>query len=356
MANILDYLDWRGDLTFSQDGFHAVDHLLLAELAYVDLEGVLSQEKKTLKEVADAYFSLHTEAEVRKRKTFYRLAPLVLEKCAQTRRFYSIEMTQYVNQRETDPVCQMSAVTFLWEKTIYIAYRGTDDSLDGWQEDFLFAFQQETLGQKRALVYLEKVASLFTGSIVLCGHSKGGNFAQFAAMHASKEIQERIVDVISLDGPGFLEPVWQDIDPTLKSKMHRILPESSMVGILLYSPLSARYCASSAVGLSQHDLLTWKVLGKQLEPALQSKTSQWMETTMDHWVRSIDFKERKDLIDTVFGLFDAADVRCLEDVFSHQIALVKALNKIPKTKRGQVQRLLRQLVQSGKSSLFSKKS
>ena len=29
MGNIMDYLKWRGDLTFSQDAFNEVDNLLL---------------------------------------------------------------------------------------------------------------------------------------------------------------------------------------------------------------------------------------------------------------------------------------------------------------------------------------
>ena len=41
MANILDYLDWRGDLTLGQDPFNEVDNLILAELSFVDFGGIV---------------------------------------------------------------------------------------------------------------------------------------------------------------------------------------------------------------------------------------------------------------------------------------------------------------------------
>ena len=42
MANILDYLDWRGDLTLAQDPFNEVDNLILAELSFVDFGGIVA--------------------------------------------------------------------------------------------------------------------------------------------------------------------------------------------------------------------------------------------------------------------------------------------------------------------------
>ena len=42
MANIMDYMDWRGDLSFEADEFNEVDNLILAQLAYVDFEGIVT--------------------------------------------------------------------------------------------------------------------------------------------------------------------------------------------------------------------------------------------------------------------------------------------------------------------------
>jgi len=37
MSNIMDYLNWRGDLTFKQDGINEVDTIILARFSYLPL-------------------------------------------------------------------------------------------------------------------------------------------------------------------------------------------------------------------------------------------------------------------------------------------------------------------------------
>ena len=42
MANLFDYLEWRGDLTFEQAPFNHVDNLILSCLGYVVLDELVS--------------------------------------------------------------------------------------------------------------------------------------------------------------------------------------------------------------------------------------------------------------------------------------------------------------------------
>ena len=63
----MDYLKWRGDLTFSQDAFNEVDNLLLSYVAYVNLEGLsvgAGEEQVTLEELSRRFFVLHSEEEL----------------------------------------------------------------------------------------------------------------------------------------------------------------------------------------------------------------------------------------------------------------------------------------------------
>ena len=43
MADLFDYLDWRGDLTFTQDPPNEVDALIFASLAYLDYSSRVSR-------------------------------------------------------------------------------------------------------------------------------------------------------------------------------------------------------------------------------------------------------------------------------------------------------------------------
>ena len=99
MANIFDYLEWRGDVPFSTDPFNEVDNLVLAELAYTDFDGVVAPQGDPVpvRAVCDRYFRLHTRAEVRGRRTFTGPAPLLLDPLADSVRYRDMRIAWYRN-------------------------------------------------------------------------------------------------------------------------------------------------------------------------------------------------------------------------------------------------------------------
>lgn len=348
MANLMDYVDWRKDLDFKADPFNIVDNLLFSECTYIDFEEVM-EDGNTITEVAQAYFQKHSEKEIQKRKTFYHLAPFLLPKMAHSKRFGKIVLSDYVNI--VDKNMQISAITFACDDFIYIAYRGTDDTLVGWKEDFDFSYKQETPGQREALRYCQRIAQKYPQKIYIGGHSKGGNFAYYVAMHASKAIQERLVQVYSNDGPGFIRRVWQEVDPSILNKMVKISPCNCTIGALLENPVQPIYCLSNQMGLMQHDCLSWQILGKQFVTGQQDAKSLWFENTIRQWVVDVDFVHRQQFVETIFGIFQQAGVYCLEDFSGHQIQILKAINDLPKEESQLVQSLLRKLLGSSKKVL-----
>ena len=46
MANMLDYVDWRGDIPFTQVPLNEVDNLILSQLCYIDFEGIVPHDFK----------------------------------------------------------------------------------------------------------------------------------------------------------------------------------------------------------------------------------------------------------------------------------------------------------------------
>ncbi len=346
MANIFDYLDWRSDLLLSYDPFNDIDNLVLSELAYVDFEGVLGLEDQKVNEVAKKYFEIHSKKEIEKRKTFYHSAPFLLEKLKKSKRFKEMVFHHYVNQIDGTKSLQMSAITFVFSDFIYVAYRGTDDTLIGWKEDFDFSYKNETEGQKLALAYLEEVAQSFHQKIYVGGHSKGANFALYAAMHCSKDVQARIKKVYFNDGPGFLAEEWKDCDEKFLKKVKRIGPENSTIGVLLENPIRCNHCKSDQKGLMQHDLLSWQVLGNHLVTSHQTKISQLFEKTIDEWIKDVDLENRKKFVDNVFEIFENAEIYCLEDISKHQIQIIKSINSLPKEQSSHIQSLLIKLLGS----------
>lgn len=353
MAAIMDYLDWREDVPFTVDPFNDVDGLIFSELAYVDFENVL-QGRMSIQEAAKRYFRIHSKEEIVKRKSFYRLTPFLLEKLAHSKRFENLHLSHYINRISSSKEMQMSALVLSLEELVYVAYRGTDDTLVGWKEDFNLSYRNETSGQSQAVRYLNQVGiDTENKPLYVGGHSKGGNFAVYASVYCLPEIQKRIQCVYSHDGPGFLDEVtaskeYQMMLPRIK----KIIPEQSAVGVLLDSQTNNVVVKSSQSGIMQHDGLSWQVQKNRFVTTNQSSWSLFWDKTIQEWLCGLNAEDKQQFIDTIFGVFERANVRRLEDMSSHTVDIVKAINSLPKQDSGHVQAILRKLIGSSRKVLF----
>ena len=203
MSNVSDYLKWRGDLDFSQAPFNDVDNLILAQIAYVDFTDIVpapgSIETITIAEAADTFFDTHDEKEIKKCKSFIGKAPYLLREAAATKRFGSLILTNYVDYVDGGKEEQFAAFHVRIDNRLtYIAFRGTDDTLVGWKEDFNMGFVCPVPAQTLAVSYLEDIAARAPDApLYVVGHSKGGHNAIYAA---SVDARCRAV---GFNAPGF---------------------------------------------------------------------------------------------------------------------------------------------------------
>lgn len=375
MANIYDYLDWRGDVTFETDPFNEVDNLILSWLAYVDFAGVvpepdwtagsateapevfssvLENESVGIREVFEKYFSLHTMEEIEESDTFYRTAPLLLEKMAASERFANLKLSAYVNLVDPERDLQMSAVTYeVGDGTWYVAYRGTDDTLAGWKEDFDLSYSGATVGQTFAKNYLEALFGSPGYRVMTGGHSKGGNFAAYASVFCNDVTQNNIIRVFSNDGPGFIESI-ADSERFMRMlpRMIKIIPDSSIIGLLMHGHIRLRLIKSSEDGLMSHDASSWEVLRNHFVPADEkSEGSIFINETIEEWLNGVDSENRKQFVDSLFGLFDSAGITTLDEYREHKIAgaaaLLKGFGSLPEEHKKQFKAILRKLLISG---------
>lgn len=64
MANIFDYLTWRGDLTLAQSEFNEIDNLILARFSYFPFDNILKQDEIiTIKEALKRFEKLDLKKE-----------------------------------------------------------------------------------------------------------------------------------------------------------------------------------------------------------------------------------------------------------------------------------------------------
>ena len=162
--------------------------------------------------------------------------PDMLRKMAASRRFRDMKLNCFVSWLDTEKAEQFAALTIeTGDGLLYLSFRGTDDTLAGWKEDFLLACLPEIPAQKMAVQYVRDVARQYPRKrLRLGGHSKGGNLAVYAGVYAPGSVQKRIHAIWSNDGPGFHDdlldlPEHQRVaDRTVST-----VPNSSVVGMLL---------------------------------------------------------------------------------------------------------------------------
>ena len=241
MASLFDYLDWRGDLTFDEAEFNEVDSLILAWLSYAALDGIVpaecSETDTITIEVATAQFLKTHDVEkiLRETVSFTKTSVLLLQKLAVSNRFRSLALTGFANKIDYKHETQFCAMTVLLQKNRYaVIFRGTDEHLISWKEDFNMSFLPVVPSQNMALSYLESVAERIHGKMYVCGHSKGGNLAVYASVRSSYRTRRKILGIYNHDGPGFydldgLGDAYEEMLP----KIHSFVPETAVVGMLL---------------------------------------------------------------------------------------------------------------------------
>ena len=366
MANVFDYLDWRGDLPFSADPFNAVDNLIFCELTYVDFDDIVpgedSAETMPLSEVSRRYFSMHTDMELMARDTLFKMTPFLLKKAAATRRFGNVGIGRFVNMVSVAAEEQMAAMVFYPESSLpFAAFRGTDDTLIGWKEDINLSFSDGTSGQRHAAEYLSERLRETPGGLTVGGHSKGGNFAVYASAFCKDtengKIQDRIRRVYTNDGPGFLKQIiesdgYRSILPRIRST----IPEGSVFGLLLDSGSPHRVVKSSGKGLMQHNGLTWQVLGNRFETLPEtSHSSLFIQKTVRQWIDTFSLEDRAAFSDAVYSFLTAGGSGTLTDLSHESLAIrieaIRSFRKMDPEKKTIIQTVLRHLLESGAKTL-----
>ncbi|MGN0142892.1 MAG: DUF2974 domain-containing protein [Roseburia sp.] len=322
MANVMDYLNWRGDLSFAVSPFNEVDNLILSQLVYVDFTGIVpgedSEEEIGLVEASERFWERHTEEEIMEKVSMTKSAPFLMREMAKTERFRGIRLSKYVRDISPEEQSQFSVVRVaLDEDSIYIAFSGTDNTIVGWRENFNMGFLAETPGQLKAVAYLNRVVPEKYKTVWVGGHSKGGNLSVYAAVKCEPQIQNRILRVYSNDGPGFdRKMVESEAYQRMLPKISTILPESSVVGMLLEHQENYEVVKSSQSFIQQHDAMSWEVLGTSFVyvDGLAVQSIQ-LDETLKNWLEQLTNQEREQIVTTIFELLDAADIQTVDDFY-----------------------------------------
>lgn len=340
MGKTIDYLQWRGDLSFSKDPFNDVDALILALLSYLPFKGIVpdieSKEEKTLKETAEQYFSRSRSADILPSKinptassSFDSGLDELLKKAAICPRFEVIRLSRY--EENTDFVIgrQFAAITYSLrnpERQKIVAFRGTDNSLVGWKEDFELACMEQIPAQESACSYLERTIGIFSSQFIVCGHSKGGNLAVYAGSHINAARQGRLKKIINFDGPGFdFSLVNQAAFSASEHKVVNYVPQESMVGLLLEPVGKRTVVSSSGRYIMQHNALNWEVERSKFIRGKLTENTKLLENTLKTWLTEISLQERELFLEALFDILGASEGAAIKFDPQENLKEIKAI-------------------------------
>lgn len=319
MPNLIDYLEKVKELTFDQEPLNMLDKVCINEIGYLTYEKWLtaSDLKKPI--------NLHDFAEGKELNPDYsfmvtkeRVA--LAEAIVRSRRFASLSLSNYRSVLDKEVEKQFAAMIFSLPELDYqhIVFRGTDDSVIGWKEDFQLTYSREIPAHRSAMTFLEDHLPNLSGRITVSGHSKGGNLALYSAVQSSTSLREKIAELLLLDSPGLMKsllekPSYQE----LKARMTVIRPQDSVVGVMLYWDRPAQLVAAEGIGFAQHNALSWEVDLATNDFAYEdqpTELSQRLEETFQEWIETLPKQQLKQVCDLVFDTILDSGIESLDDI------------------------------------------
>ena len=322
MATINDYLDYNKNRSFEDFAFNEADILCLNELGYFcfeELDASIDFSKEVnLHEVLMPYVTgekpfnhsfLVTEERVK-----------LLQKVVASKRFVNLNLSDYVNDVDAEYERQFSAMVFTLPEINHhqLVFRGTDDTMIGWKEDFKLTYVQEIPAHRAAVAYLEAYFEKYAGKVTVSGHSKGGNLALYAVAHVNDLLRKQIEKVYMLDAPGLQEKgLESDGYKAIRERVTVIRPEESIVGIMLYNDIEPIVVKSNASGIMQHAVTSWQFneeTGELILAERQTDLSQNLEKTFKQWMKELSSQELKILFDILFDTLMSSGIHSINDV------------------------------------------
>lgn len=359
MPDILDYVAWRGDVPFSAAPFNEIDALILCQVSYLDLSGIVPEGFRRPVLFSDAARAFENSSDFERRADTgalinKRTARLFIE-AGRERRFGGMKVCGCQSKSDSEKEEQFSAVTFLTgKKEAFAAYRGTDDTIVGWKEDFNLAVMDTVPAQADALEYLRRAMKSLRAAFRAGGHSKGGNLAVYACAMADESLKRRVKEIYNLDGPGFPdEKINSRPFKSIEGKIKSLYPQLSIVGMLFSRAGAFSVVESERSGLMQHDPFSWRLGAKEFvrRDGFDSASVVFHDTFND-WIKSVGEDDRAAFVETLFSVIEATDARTNSELeanwLKNSARVIKAMAKIEPEAREQVARTVQTLFKAAR--------
>ncbi len=327
MANINDYLLWRGDIPINKKfKFNEIDSMILARFSYLVFDRINLEPKETIASISEKMKDIDNE------EFLYNGDKELITYLGESKRFKDMRVTDYVNTNSKENENQFGAITIhISKREIYISFIGTDNTINGWKEDFNMSFMENVPCQIAGKEYTENISKKYpTRKIRIGGHSKGGNVAVYSAITVPEKIQNKIIKVYNYDGPGFNKNIIDKyVNDKIINKIETYIPQDSVIGRILNHKEKMTVSLSTEKGILQHDIYSWQVLKDDLiKLEKNTNISEDIDKTLTDWLETTTVEQRKIFVDVAFELIYSTDANTFGEIYRNlPVNIPKILKK-----------------------------
>lgn len=348
MGNIIDYVDWRGDLTFEQDGFNQVDAVIFSQIAMIELDDFFKEYSKlTIFEI----YNLMKHNGIKKYQYMGLIIPTdiikLITKMAHSKRYKNLEVSHYVNIIDNNKQMQFCALTVkINDRLSCISFSGTDDTIIGWKENFNLVCMENIPAQLEAVKYVELIAK-DVDELIICGHSKGGNLTIYSTYEINDETFQKVKKAYSIDGHGLThKPTNEDNLEKRTKVIVSIIPQFAVVGRLFEHNERIKVIHSNAIGFYQHDTFSWEVLGRRfvVDKHGLDPDAVYIEKKVKNVIEDLDYTDKEQFVNILFSLLAAAKVEKLTDLNRKTILLIKSYMNLDPTSQKKISKVTLKLI------------
>ena len=348
MESIITYINKYGNYSFEEKSIGEIDYAILTVLSYLNFDDILYEDRTKVKlnDAVKTFFDKYDEKILKTHGFGLRDAYAIIKELIDKKRYKDLELYNYIYI--TDENIQFSAmfIDISKDKT-FISIEGTDDEISGWKEDFQLSYKFPVPAHKECIKYLNRNIPLLTDRrYIISGHSKGGNLALVGAMYMSLLKQHKVSEIYSFDGPGLREEEFKSFRYTsLKNKYHKIIPNYSVVGLLLNNKETYTIVDSSKKGILAHSIYNWKVNDdKFLVVDSLSPFSIRLDETITNWLNNYDYKTRKELVDDLFSIFERCNIDNLYKIYAKDLKEITSIIKETKRLSPETKEIIKELI------------
>ncbi len=333
----------RNQATFEEMPFGPLDALAFTWLTYFDMSELEPRLPLPLSSLVGSDYESRLGA---LHQSFVpRVSAKLFRAMNRSKRYGNARIIANVEKHDDALSLQFGALAIQIDGLTILSFEGTDISFTGWREDCIMSYSDRIASYPLAMEWTKKILAMTEGPLILSGHSKGGNIACYVL--SQLEDDSRIPAVYSFEGPGFHSPDIFAAHPERPAKIHKYIPQGSIVGVMLNSNVDATIVRSPSVGIFQHNALRWTVQDGAFVPVIKGNmTSRVVNNGVNAWVDELSEDEKKRLIGILFGAVKGKKLRVtkiVRDTLSVLPTLGQAYMFLDKEDRAFVNRVIKQL-------------